>query len=68
MFVAEQVIQSRRRLVAQLVLFSDIGGDFAEALPQLHHLGIVVQSAGAVSSPQGLRGRQPSEGTTVSEE
>lgn len=54
-FVAEQVIQGHRSLVPQLVLFLDVGRDFAEALPQLHHLGIVVQSAGAVASPQGLR-------------
>lgn len=54
-FVAEQVVQGHRGLVAQLVLLPDGGRHFAEALPQLHHLVVVVQSAGAVASPQGLR-------------
>lgn len=55
MFAFEQVVQRRRRLVAQFVLLSGRVSNFTQTVSQLYHHGIVIQSAGAVPSPQSLK-------------
>ena len=53
-FVSEEVVQRRRGLVAQSVLLPEISAELTQTLPQLHDLEVIIESAGAMSSPQSL--------------